>query len=573
MSHFRFGPYVLAHRLATGGMGEVFLAARTGPSGFYRPVVLKLLLPHLAQNQDYIQMFEAEASIVARLMHPNIVQVVDIGTIDQRHFIGFEWIEGVGLDRLIGRARLKQMPIDEGLIVHIAREVLRGLHCAHTALDVNQKPLQLVHRDVSTSNVLLSVQGEVKLSDFGIAKTASSETLTQPGDVRGKIMYLSPELLRGERATARSDLYAVGVVLQRLATAHLQPEQTPERIGHLGSFVESVRPELARSSLCKVIDRATEPLVQKRFASALEMREALPAHDFEAERHSLQRMIESLCREDLMAPRAALFSLSRNLQPSSTLTGLDSVGTASNVVPLPVYQALDEGRASASIPVPSAKHRRSRRVAMGVGVLGSVVAAAVVIAMFWWQKPTPPVTRLSTAAEPEQPSAASTPVPLPQNQVATVSVNAGDEELVEWPVVDSGPVEPERSADHPAAAVDKKSAAASSGAGRPRKPKRPEPVAPVPRAASSKVALAPRAETKPSDDSLEVPAHLNVQSEPWAFIELDGVQIGQTPMLDIVIQRPRAKLKLTRPGFRSRALEIKATSGQRIPVTERLEPE
>ncbi len=565
MGNFRFGPYVLAHRLATGGMGEVFLAARTGPSGFYRPVVLKLLLPHLAQNREYIQMFESEAAIVARLIHPNIVQVVDIGTIDQRHFIGFEWVEGVGLDRLVARARLSQVAIEESLIVHLAREMLSGLQCAHSAVDVAQKPLGLVHRDISTSNVLLSVHGEVKLSDFGIAKTVNSETLTRPGDVRGKMAYLAPELLRGERATQRSDLYAVGVVLQRLATAHLQPEQTPERIGQLGTFVGTVRPELAHSPLVKVIDGATEPTVQRRFASALEMRKALPAADFEGRRAALKLLIETLCEEDLSGPRGALLSLSGTLASSTELSSGEPQGTASNVVPLPVYTPLDDSLASRATETGAIRSPRWRTLVLVVlTALGAFVLGGIALGGMQW-----PLR--AVVAEPVE---------------ATIPVVVGEHQMPDAPEPAPVAVEPQPQTDEgveakppelPVIAVlaptlvqpDEKRSTGSTTL-KSRKPKKAE-SAPV------KVATvrnpAARAEAKPADEPFDTPAHLNVQSEPWAFIEIDGAQIGQTPMLDIVLSKPKSRLRLSRPGFRTKSLEIKATSGQRIPVTERLEPE
>jgi eukaryotic-like serine/threonine-protein kinase len=553
MSHYQFGPYLLAHRLATGGMGEVFLAARTGPQGFYRPVVLKLLLPHLAQNREYVAMFEAEAAIVARLNHPNIVQVVDVGAVEGRAFIGFEWIPGAGVDRLLVQAKKTQTPIEEACIEYIAREMLFGLSHAHCATDFNGKPLGLVHRDISPSNVLLSVNGEVKVSDFGIAKTVHSETVTKPGDVRGKVAYLAPELLTGQRATQQSDVYAVGLVLARLAIAHLAVEETTERPGRMAAYVQRLRPGLVGSALIKAIEGATEPLRERRFPTAANMLQLLPAGDRDGRRDALAKLLREWCSVEIAAPAEALERLSHSLRASSRG---DGPGTTSNVIPLPVHRTLSDANADRATGGlerdPAAGMNRTRFIPLAVmGLVGFAVGG---LGFSLYSKPA------ATAAEPltmvAAPVEAPTPIPIIPPAVASPVVPREEAANV------VSPSTPVVAAPMPAPTAKVK------------KPKRQASTAPV-------NALTPvhekaetkKTETKNSDAAFGTPARLTVVSEPWAYVEIDGVPVGQTPMQNHPLVRGTVALRLTRPGFRPQTVELKVVEGEQVRRKFSLVPE
>ncbi len=210
------GPYELLQRIATGGMGEVYLARRAGPHGFQKVVAVKRILPQLAQDADFVAMFVDEARVCARLAHPNIVQVFDFGEHDGELYMAMEYVDGTTAARLVRAAasRGEEVPLDAAL--YIALGVLRGLDYAHNARDDDGKPLALVHRDVSPGNVLIDRSGAVKLTDFGIARAAEIERRTDAGQLKGKLGYMSPEQVVGRELDARSDLFTVGIALAEL---------------------------------------------------------------------------------------------------------------------------------------------------------------------------------------------------------------------------------------------------------------------------------------------------------------------------------------------------------------------
>ena len=210
------GPYELLHRIATGGMAEVYLARRAGPHGFQKVVAVKRILPQLAQDADFVAMFVDEARVCARLAHPNIVQVFDFGEHDGELYMAMEYVDGTTAARLVRAAatRGEEVPLDAAL--YIALGVLRGLDYAHNARDDEGKPLDLVHRDVSPGNVLIDRSGAVKLTDFGIARAAEIERRTDAGQLKGKLGYMSPEQVVGRELDARSDLFTVGIALAEL---------------------------------------------------------------------------------------------------------------------------------------------------------------------------------------------------------------------------------------------------------------------------------------------------------------------------------------------------------------------
>ncbi len=227
----RIGPYLLHKKVARGGMAELFLADYVRRDGFKRRVAIKRILPHLAGNQDFIKMFTREARLAALLQHPNIVQIFDYGKIENAYFIAMEYIDGKNLGEVI--AGLKQgLPIDKAIFI-ISR-ICKGLDYSHTKRDDNTgEPFHIVHRDISPQNLLISYQGEVKISDFGISKAKSEPSLTQAGVVKGKMAYLSPEQALGESIDHQADIYALGLVFYETLTG--------KRVYRFGSDVEAIR--------------------------------------------------------------------------------------------------------------------------------------------------------------------------------------------------------------------------------------------------------------------------------------------------------------------------------------------
>ena len=227
----RIGPYLLHKKVARGGMAELFLADYVRQDGFKRKVAIKRILPHLAGNPDFIKMFTREARLAALLQHPNIVQIFDYGKIENAYFIAMEYIDGKNLGEIL--AALKQgLPIDEA--VFIFSRICKGLDYSHTKRDESTgEPFHIVHRDISPQNLLISFQGEVKISDFGISKARSEPSLTQAGIVKGKVAYMSPEQALGKPIDHRADIYALGLVFYETLTG--------KRVYTFSSDIDAIR--------------------------------------------------------------------------------------------------------------------------------------------------------------------------------------------------------------------------------------------------------------------------------------------------------------------------------------------
>ncbi len=221
-----FGKYELLDRLGTGGMAIVYRARYTAAPGITKPVVIKRVLGHFAEDPAFVEMFVHEARISVGLNHGNIVQVFDFGQVNGEYFLAMELVDGQPLSRVLKKAQgMGLMQLPPPLAVNIAIEMCKGLHHAHTRTDETGRPLGLVHRDVSPDNVLISYEGEVKISDFGIAKAqVVGRPQTEAGLVKGKYLYLSPEQARGLEVDARSDVFAVAVVLYRMLCGRLPAE-------------------------------------------------------------------------------------------------------------------------------------------------------------------------------------------------------------------------------------------------------------------------------------------------------------------------------------------------------------
>ena len=214
----QLGRYELLRRIAAGGMGEIFLAKMRGAAGFEKRVIIKTILPHLAEEEEFITKFLDEGRIVVQLTHGNIVPVFDMGEQDGEHFIAMEYIPGRDLREIIKRLDIdgEVMPVEMAL--YLISEVCKGLDYAHRKSDEEGESLELVHRDVSPSNVLLSREGEVKVIDFGIARATNKLSRTVSGRIQGKFCYMSPEQASGKIVDARSDIFSTGVVLYELLT-------------------------------------------------------------------------------------------------------------------------------------------------------------------------------------------------------------------------------------------------------------------------------------------------------------------------------------------------------------------
>ena len=213
-----FGKYYLLDKIAVGGMAEIFKAKSFGVAGFEKLLVIKRILSHLSENQDFVAMFVDEAKVSVALQHANIVQTYDFGRIGENYFIAMECVDGKDLKMLLRKLATKRKLLPIEFAVYLAHEVCKGLEYAHRRNDLSGHPLGIVHRDMSPSNVLIGYEGDVKIADFGIAKADSNVYTTDAGVLKGKFEYMSPEQAAGKSVDNRSDIFSTGIMLHEMLT-------------------------------------------------------------------------------------------------------------------------------------------------------------------------------------------------------------------------------------------------------------------------------------------------------------------------------------------------------------------
>jgi eukaryotic-like serine/threonine-protein kinase len=267
------GPYVLERRLGKGGRCEVWLARAFGASGFEKRVAVKTLLPELAHDGAAQKMFLDEARLQARLSHRNLVAAHDLGVDDGRYYVRLDWVDGRSLAQLLERG-----PLSESAALFICTELCLGLDALHRVADDEGRPLGIVHRDLSSGNVLLSNEGEVKLADFGIAKATKLKEDTHAGLRKGTYAYMSPEQARGSSLTPASDVFALATLLVELLTGRrifegAGPLETLENVREARAAAVELPPALA--ALVARCHRK-DPLERPQSAEAL--RQVLAAH-------------------------------------------------------------------------------------------------------------------------------------------------------------------------------------------------------------------------------------------------------------------------------------------------------
>ncbi len=269
--------YRIERYLTEGGMGAIYIGKKLGPGGFEKEVVLKQLLPEYTSRPEFRDLFFREAKISATLDHANIVHTFDLVESDESLFIVMEYVRGTDLRTIVRRAKLRRRELAPGAALHITLEVLAGLAYAHMRKSTEGAPMAIIHRDVSPSNILCSAQGEVKLSDFGIAKAATHSSLFYR--VRGKVGYMSPEQARNEAIDHRTDLYSVAVCLYEALTAErlfVGDLSTPADVLYGQAIVPpSQKRKILPRALDAVLATALAPKPEDRYQDAVAFAEAL----------------------------------------------------------------------------------------------------------------------------------------------------------------------------------------------------------------------------------------------------------------------------------------------------------
>ncbi len=300
-----FGKYLLLDRINIGGMAEVWRAKTFGAGGFERLVAIKRILPNIAEDEEFITMFIDEAKITVQLNHANIAQIYELSQISSSYFIAMEYISGKDMRALFDRCRKRGEPAPIPLTAYLIAMCSEGLDYAHRANDKQGRPMNIVHRDVSPQNALVSYEGEVKVIDFGIAKAAGKATKTQAGILKGKFGYMSPEQIRGLPLDRRSDVFAIGVCLYEMLTG--------ERL-FVGdsdfSVLEKVRKVevLPPSHFNRKIPDALEKIVMKSLAKDVDERYSYASELAEDLRKFLYTSGYSFGRKDLAAFMKATFA-------------------------------------------------------------------------------------------------------------------------------------------------------------------------------------------------------------------------------------------------------------------------
>ena len=274
------GKYRLLVRLGRGGMAEVYVAVARGPAGFNKLVVVKRLLPSLAEDEGFREMFMQEARLAARLNHPNVVATHEVGEAEDGMVLAMEYLEGQPLSRLVRALTAEEKRLHPTTCIRIACDMLAGLHHAHELKDFDGTPLRVVHRDVSPQNVFVTYQGQVKVLDFGIAKAERTSTKTQPGWLKGKYAYMAPEQFLAGDVDRRVDVFTTATVLWELlagrprrgggSEAQTVKRLVSEPIPRLSEVLDDIDP-----AIDAIVARGLEREPDARFASALEMKLAL----------------------------------------------------------------------------------------------------------------------------------------------------------------------------------------------------------------------------------------------------------------------------------------------------------
>lgn len=419
----RLGRYRLVRKLGDGGMGEIHLAWFEGVEGFRKPCVVKVLRPDLAKDARVAEMFLDEARLVAELHHPNIVQVYDLGRVDDRYFIAMEYVAGEPLSLLVRASRGRRVPIAIDVALRIAAGVCTGLHHAHCHRDQARDVRGIVHRDVSPHNVMLSYDGTPRLIDFGIARALRGQARRSDHTTDGKVPYMAPELISGEAASVRTDVYAVGVLLYELLAA-----VRPFRGDDMRSIAEAVlraRPTpvgVARGDLpadvAALVENAMAADPARRPESAAELAERCEEVLFHNRWMTTPRRVAAHIAE-ILGPEWAPATLDRTVTHLDEILELEERRTRAITALGPRHEEMEAPTAelaradAATVSSVRSKGPLERRsLPLAAALVALVFAAAgAVIALLAWPAPERAAVRPPREAVTPRPAAATPPEP------------------------------------------------------------------------------------------------------------------------------------------------------------------
>ncbi len=405
--------YVLHGVIASGGMGAVHFAELRGAADFVRIVAAKRLHAQFAADPEFVAMFRDEARLSARIQHPNVVAPIDVVEADGELLVIFDYVHGESLSQLmkLGKESLKPAPV--GVVAAIVNGFLRGLHGAHVATAADGESLALIHRDVSPQNVLVGSDGVARLIDFGVAKARTRLQSTHTGEVKGKLAYMAPELLRGRTATRQSDIYGAGVVLwEALTGARLFRGENE------GAIIERVLvglvdpPSKLADRIPEALDaltlRALETDAAERFSSAAEMADAICAAVPLASAPEVAEWVNAVAAEPLTRRANVIASIEVGKRAHGIANAASTLADGESDL-----TRRDAADAGASPGVGTARRRARLPLALGLA-LALALAALVLVAVsaLPFKRSAPPTARLP-ALDPPPVAVATPPSPTP----------------------------------------------------------------------------------------------------------------------------------------------------------------
>ena len=381
-----FGRYEIIAKLATGGMGEVFVARSVGAAGFQKHVVIKKILPHLVEQQSIVEALVNEAKLLVRMDHPNIVQVLDLGMEGNNYFMAMEYVQGYPVANIVGYCAKHKLVIPPTICAQIVAEMLLGLEYIHELTEQDGTPMHIVHRDVSPQNVLISREGRVKLADFGIAKVLREAEGALTQSLKGKLKYMAPEALEEGRIDRRYDLFASGIVLfETLCRAHLYRGKSDAELMVRVREARVPSPSRYHPGLPKELELVTKKALsrdpERRYQTAGEFARAL--HD------AMAPVTQQEAAADLRALVTDLYQREDFPVSLKKLPDLTATPSSASVQPLLLQSKIDapaaDGSQSAQSLTPAPVHARHINpliILLTVGFIGiSVVVGYILYTM------------------------------------------------------------------------------------------------------------------------------------------------------------------------------------------------
>lgn len=440
-----FGKYLLLERINVGGMAEVFKAKAFGVEGFERLVAVKRILPSIAEDQEFITMFIDEAKIAVQLTHANVAQIFDLGKVGDSYFIAMEYVHGKDLRAIFDRTRKRGEALPVPMACYNVMKVCEGLDYAHNKKDAAGRDLNLVHRDVSPQNILISYDGEIKLIDFGIAKAANKAGKTQAGILKGKFGYMSPEQVRGLPLDRRSDIFSVGIVLYELLTGERlfvgeSDFSTLEKVRNVEIMPPSTYNRRIPEELEQIVLKALAKDVDDRYQTAMDLHDDLQSFMYTSGNFFARKDLSAYMRKsfaDEIAKETARDEEYRRLEaPGSSSSGLE----AFDDLPPSKEQRLPARSPPPPPPRPQAPPQRQAANISHAGVTSSQASrrGGPKSTMMGLGVTPPPPPRVSNPGPPPPPpprashpgglAAAPAPAPAP-NAGPTLDMDWDDDEL------------------------------------------------------------------------------------------------------------------------------------------------